>query len=324
VAGQLLESGAAGADLLLLAVSPALGGALEDVGASLSSLLRPHHVLGVCTASIVGGGRCLGETGVAALAVSGTACRAAELDASAPPPGTTSPPDAPTLVVAPLGSPVPPPGPRLVGGTPMLTPGARSTPPGAIWLDGRAADTGAEVWYEPGSGVQVVDLGGWRSMGPPRIAGGSPHRLATLDGVTAAEVVVAELAGLDPQMRADVTDVALRPHGSWPAPLVGLGAGGPGDAVRTSTAIADGAAVELVVRHGSAVAAELVAVMEQHGTGGAVVCSPLVRPGASGARPGRGGLALGPALAGATAGLAVIGLALGAATVPAPVLMMLW
>jgi hypothetical protein len=149
--------------------------------------------------------------------------------------------------------------------------------------------------------------------------------LATLDGVSAAEVVVAELAGLDPQLRADVTDVALRPHdGSVPAPLIGLGAGGPGDGVRTSAAIADGAAVELVVRHGSAVAAELVAVMEQRGTAGAVVCSPLVRPGASGEPPGRGGHALGPALAGATAGQAVIGLALGAATVPAPVLMMVW
>jgi hypothetical protein len=325
VAGQLLEAGAAGADLLVVAVSPALGGALEDVGGALWRLLGPRHSLGVCTTAVLGGGRCLGETGVAALAVSGVACRTTRVEASTSPPGRDVPLDAPSLVIAPLGSSVPRLDPGLVGGHPVLTPRARRTPPGAIWLDGRAAELGASVWCEPGSGAQVVELGGWRPLGPPRSAGGSPHRLATLDGLAAAEVVLAELSALDPELRSDVADVALRSgEGTEVRRLIGIGAEARSDAVRTSVAVPDGAAVEVVVRCTSSVGAELLAVLEQRRGAGAVVCSPLLGTGAPGSPQVGDGFALRGAVARATGGQALIGLALGAATLPAPVVMMVW
>jgi hypothetical protein len=72
------------------------------------------------------------------------------------------------------------------------------------------------------------------------------------------------------------------------------------------------------------VAAELTAVMERRRGGGALVCSPLVRPGAGGPASGADGFALGPAVAATTAGQAVIALALGTSGAPSPLSMMVW
>lgn len=289
VAGHLLDAGLRGAELVVAAVAPGLAGALEDISASLARLLDARHCVGMCSGNLIGGGRRLGTGGLVALALGGPSWRAARLRADGPAPTAVADGAAIGLVVSPAGVPVPL-APGLLGGCVAST-------PAPIHLDGEPAPEGAVLWCDAGSGVRTVHLGGWRAVGPARIADGTGARLATLDGLPAAEVVLADLAELTDSTRRDAVDLALRvldaPAGR---PLVALGVGQPPGWLRTSVPVRPGQSVELVVRDAEAWAAELQDELSSRRGCTALVCSPLLGGGEA-----VGGGAVGGAAAGGEA-----------------------
>jgi hypothetical protein len=315
VVGLLLDAGMEGAEMVVLAVAPGLVGAIEDVAGSVQALLGAGHCLGFCTAAVVGGGRRLGASGIAALAVSGVPWHAAEIGPGLVVPDALSMGAAPGLVVTSVA-------PRL----PMAPGSIEGVPqghPGSILLDGTCSG-GAALWCDQGSGVQVVEVGGWRPLGPTRSAGCSGGSLVALDAMPANEVLVAELAAMAIEARQSVLDVALRRCGSAVVEeLVALEVDPRTAVTRTSTSLVDGEPVEVVVRDAGSLCSEIEHLIARADAEAALVCSPLLGPRAVVGDAGRGATRLAVALGDRCGGLPVAGIALGMASGPPPVTVLL-
>jgi len=74
-AGELLERGVGGADLLWVAAGTSLAGALADIVEALRALLTPRVTVAVVSAVLIGGSRVIDDGGgLCVLAVSGVPC----------------------------------------------------------------------------------------------------------------------------------------------------------------------------------------------------------------------------------------------------------
>lgn len=231
VIGQLLDRGCSAPELLLLAVTPGLAGALEDVAGALEALLRPHL--------LVGGA-------VAWLAAAGTA----------PPPG------APAIAAWALAG-VTAVARRSGDGPPTLHVAVDDHPPAGGQLAGPTT-IGSEV---AGSGTVTLDLHGpglravrddglrplGREVGVDHADGRVLHRL---DGHPAADCLV-ELAR-DGMPAGDLPHLGRGLHaeaGGLRAAVLGRQRGGSG--LVLDRALPPGAPVRFLVPDGSGAARRL-------------------------------------------------------------------
>ena len=300
-AGALLETAAdAGAspDLLAVAVTPPLHGALEDIVGAVRRLLTPGAVIGAVAGGVLGGGRQAdGVAALAVLAVWGRRCAPVVIDRGEPGAGVAALGSTPVdlfLLADPFSTDLgslaglldasPNVGRTLVG---LVGAGTR---PGANRLvgdDGVRRSGAVGVAIERGA-IDIRTAAGHEPLEPSWVVTGRTDGTVThLSGVPAATAALGCLAGLD-EARRERAESALAlvvepppgtgagPHGRALVP-VGLTASG----LVVEDAPATGATVRLAIVDRTAAERDLVRTVDGTEVAASLVLVGDARPAAT-------------------------------------------
>ncbi len=286
VVGQLLEAGAKGADVVLLAATPGHRGALEDVMATCRRLLAPAVLAGVVADEAMAAGTASGTgPAVAAWAARCGPVTGRWLQAPARSTGTAAAPATTLVALAGAGGEWPA---RPWEDAPLF-PAAGVAGTAAVALGGEVAGTGGWA-LELAAAATVRVVRALRPLGPVLPADSDGRLLLRLGGVPAFEQLLC--LARDGVAAGDLAEVGAGLHVEAPAgggaPVAVLGQHRATGGLALAAPIAPGVTARLLVRDRRAVRRGVAAALA--GAAGAVVLgAPGIGAALEAGAAGRGG-----------------------------------